>query len=322
MMVAPEIFKVETVRALWDVGILERMFVANLKSLKIPISHPTDCIRLGLALAQMPRLVRLSLADIPNGQKFVDRLVHIGGGILNCASTLRELNIEMANFNGSPLLEPENGLWIFRKLFPCGLIKKLYKIRERSPVYTGSVTAAPLRLTQLRIKHLSLPWYSFGVIFDATTIKHIHLPSSKVEYKVWKVLERYAQLESVTDIHYEMFCAEFLGFLSRQASLKKLIFVRQEDWVTYAMLSGVDIGLSYFTARRGPSVEDFLSSLQHVKMLKHLVLPWDLYPIKKRTLAFVAEHFTVLEHLELGLNYYDHVSVTAYFFFKMKSIGC
>ena len=321
MMVAPEIFKVETVRALWDVGILESMFLTNLKSLSVPISHPSDCVRLGLALAKMPRLVRLSLADIPNSRKFVNRLVHIGGGILNRASTLRELNIEMATFNCVPLTEPENGLFIFGNLFPCGLMQKLYKLRERSRIYTGSVVKAPLRLTKLQIKHLSLPSYSFGVIFDATTIKHIHLPNSKVDRKVWEVLERHAQLESLTEIHYDMFCAEFLGFLSRQTSLKELIFVRQEDWITYTMLSGVDIGMSYFTVRRGPSVEDFLSSLQHVKMLKHLVLPWDLYPITKHTLVFIATNLIVLEHLELGLNYYDHVSVTTYIF-QMKAMGC
>lgn len=316
MAVAPEIFKVETVRTLWDVGILERMLVVNLKSLKLPISHPSDCVRLGLALAKMPRLGRLSIADIPNSREFVNRLVHIGGGILNCASTLRELNIEMARYYCLPLTEPANGEFIFHKLFPCGLMKKLYELRESSSLYTRSVNEPALRLTKLRIKHLSLPWYSFGVIFDATTIKHIHLPSSKVDRKVWKVLERHAQLESLTEIHYEMISAEFLGFLSRQAFLKDLIFVRQEDWLTYAMLSGVDIGMSYFTGRRGPIVEDFLSSLRHVKMLKHLVLPWDLYPITKHTLAFVAANFTVLEHLELGLSHYDHVSVTTYFVSK------
>ena len=341
MAVGPETFKVELDRTLWDVSILERMFLVNLKSLKLPISHPSDCDRLGQALAKMPRLVRLAITDIQNSKKFVSRLGHIGGGILNCASTLRELDIEMISFDGMPLTEPDEDGFIFRKLFPCELMEKLSILRERSRLDTDLVVEAPLRLTKLRFKHLSLPWDSFGRVFDATTVKHIHLPCSMVDGKVWEVLGTHAQLDTVTEINYDILSAEFLRFLSRQSSLKELIFVRthDRDHAMYAAVFGgvpfsTEFWMRYATSRRFhwlgpdkdarcPSQEDFLSSLQHMKMLKYLVLPLELYTITSRSLTCVAATLTGLrlEHLELELGHEGCVSVTT-FFFQVESMGC
>ena len=325
MAVGPETFKVELDRTLWDVSILERMFLVNLKNLKLPIRHPSDCVRLGQALTEMPRLVRLAITDIPNSQYFVSQLGHIGGGILNCASTLRELDIEMISYDGMPVTEPDEDGFIFRKLFPCELMEKLSILREHSRLDTDVVVEAPLRLTKLRFKHLSLPWDSFGRVFDATTIKHIHLPRSMVDGKVWEVLETHAQLDTVTEINYDNISAEFLRFLSRQSSLKELIFVRphDRDLAMYAALFGggyfsTDFWMRYASQRRarrlGPdkdaryrSLEDFLSSLQHMKMLKHLVLPLEMYTITSRSLTCVAATLT-------GLGYEDCVCVTTFFF--------
>ena len=325
-----ETFNVELDRTLWDVSILERMFLVNLKSLKLPISHPSDCVRLGRALTKMPRLVRLAITGFPNIQDFVSRLGHIGEGILNCASTLRELDFEMKNFDGMPLIETdEDG--IFRKLFPCELMEEPSISRERSRLDTDSVVEAPLRLTKLRFKHLSLPWYSFGRVFDATTIKHIHLPCSMVDYKVWEVLETHVQLDTLTEINYDTISAEFLRFLSRQSSLKELIFMHPRDrccaihaYLYSLILSSDNIGMRYATQRgarwlgpgivaRDPSLEDFLCSLQHMKMLKHLVLPREMYTITSRSLICVAANLTELEHLEIGFDYEDRVSITTFF---------
>ena len=326
-----ETFKVELDRTLWDVSILERMFLVNLKSLKLPISHPSYCVRLGRALTKMPRLVRLAITGFPNSRTFVSELGHIGGGILNCASTLRELDIEITRFDGMPLIEQdEDG--IFRKLFPCELMENLSISRERSRLDTDSVVEAPLRLTKLRFKHLSLPWYSFGRVFDATTIKHVHLPCSMVDYKVWEVLETHAQLDTLTEINYDLISAEFLRFLSRQSSLKELIFMRPRDrccainaFLYSLILSSDNIGMRYATQRgarwlcpgidaRDPSLEDFLSSLQHMKMLEHLVLPRDMYTITSCSLSCVTATLTELEHLEIGFDYGDRVSVMTFFF--------
>ena len=321
-----ETLKVEMDGNQWDSSILERMSVVNLKTLKLPISHHSDFIRLGRALTQMPRLVRLAITDIPNSQKFMNQLGHIGEGILNCASTLRELNVEMTSPQSLSRIQPEEDGFIFGKLFPCELMEKLSVSRERSRLDTGSVVEAPLRLTKLRFKYLSLPWYSFGRIFDATIIKHIDLPRSMVDGQVWEVLETYAQLETLTEIDHDMISAEFLRFLSRQPSLKDFTIVLQQDryWAMYHIIVETGFEMRDFTpigaVARDPSLEDFLSSLQHMKMLKHLVLPRYLYPMTSRILTFIAATLTGLEHLELGFDYEDRVSVTTCLF-ELKALG-
>ena len=326
MAVEPETFKVDMDWTQWDSSILERMSVVNLKTLKLPISQHSDYIRLGRALTKMPRLVRLAITDIPNSQKFMNQLGHIGEGILNCASTLRELNIELTSPQSLSRIQPEEDGFIFGKLFPCELMENLSVSRERSRLDTGSVVEAPLRLTKLRFKNLSLPLYSFGGIFDATTIKHIDLPCSMVDSEVWKVLETYAQLDTLTEIDHDMISAEFLRFLGRQPSLKEFTFVLRRDWYWRMYVSLVCEGcdMNNFTpvgaGARHPSLEDFLSSLQHMKMLKHLVLPWDLYPMTSRILTFIAATLTGLEHLELGFDYEDRVSVTTCLL-NLKAIG-
>lgn len=206
--VEPETFKVELDTTLWDVTILERMSVVNLKNLELPISQPSDCVRLGRALAQMARLVCLAIMDIPDEHDFVSQLGHIGAGILKCASTLRELDIEITDC----FRKREVDGFIFRQLFPC----------ERSRLEPGSEDEAPLRLTKLRCKCLNLPWYSFDRIFDATTIKNIHLSRSMVDGRVWEVLEARAQLDTLTEIDHDMLSADsFLRLLSQQSSLKR-----------------------------------------------------------------------------------------------------
>ena len=316
MAVWPETFKVELDQTLWNGNIQEIIFVHNLKSLKVPIRLPSDCNRLGIALGKMKRLVRLAITDIPDSPDCVKRLARIGGGILNRAPTLRELDIEMTRFYSLPLIESENEGFIFRKLFPDGLLEKLHELRNSSKIDTRSVVEAPLRLTKLRFKYLSLPLYSFGVIFDARTIKHIHLPCSMVDRKVWEVLETNAQLDTLTEIDYDMLSPEFLHFLSRQSSLKELLFVREHDrgWAMYSILFSAGSGvLSPRIGTRYPSLEEFLSSLQHMKILKHLVLPQDVSTITGLSLSFIAAALTGLEHLELAFDYEDRVSVTGSF---------
>ena len=315
MRMWPETLKVELDQTLWGGSILEKMFVCKLKNLKLPIGYPSDCVRLRRALGQMRGLVRLAITDIPDSADCVNRLGHIGGAILNRASTLRELDIEMTLYR-LPLLESENEGYVFRKLFPCWLLEKFYKWRKYFRVYTGSVVDAPLRLTKLRFKYLSLPQSSFGVVFDATTIKNIHLPCSMVDRKVWEVLDTYTQLDTLTEIDYDMLTAEFLRFLSGQSSLKELIFVGQHDrhWAVYTIFFSTDSGvLDPGVDAWYPSLEGFLSSLQHMQILKHLVLPRNVYTITGHSLSSIAAALTGLEHLELAFDYGDRVSGTKFF---------
>ena len=344
-----ETFKVELDWNDWDFEILYGMLwarscarsVTNLKVLKLPISLPPDCIRLGQALHFMPRLVSLTITDVPDREEFLTYLGYLGKGILCCASTLRELNIEMTNFNRpSPwernerFIEPDDKGFFFRKLFPCPLSEELRALFERElRDGTDPITEAPLSLTKLRLKHVSLPWYSFGITFNAQSIKHLHLPYSTVDEIVWQLLGLYAQLDTLTHISYDMLSAEFLGFLEEESSLKELSFARPQDrynttGVTFfgssshmmirvseeAPTLGPDTGAGY------PGLDKFLSSLMDMKMLKHLVLPMDMYTITPECLMSIAAWLTGLEHLELGFDYNDVVRART-FPLMMKAVN-
>ena len=308
-----ETFKVELTWNNWDFRVMEKVHVTDLKVLKLPICQSSDCAALGRTLTNMPRLTSLTITEIPARDAFIYGLEHIGKGILSCASTLRELDIEMTNYNHLPawarderFIEPAGDGFFFRKLFPYASMEE---------------NVAPLRLTKLRVKHLKLPWYSFSMVFNATTIKQLHLPYSLVDDKVWKILETDAQLDTLTDVSYGMLSAEFLRFLRRQSLLKELTFVRPQDryeqdtfrnWgpfggdLTFRVSArahrlGPDAGAKY------PTLNDFCSCLKDMTILKHLVLPVDMYIITRRSLVSIAASLTGLEHLELGFDYEDLV---------------
>ena len=57
---------------------------------------------------------------------------------------------------------------------------------------------------------------------------------------------------------------------------------------------GPDVGAGY------PSLDDFLSSLEGMAMLKHLVLRADVYTITSRDIASIAASLIHLESLEMG----------------------
>lgn len=340
--IRPETFRVDLGWNDWDIGILHGMSVTKLKVLKLPLRLPSDCARLGQALTVMPRLVSLVITDIPDREEFETEFEHIGKGIMSCASTLRELDIEMTNFNrpaswdhDERFLEPEERGFFFRKLFPCPTNEELLALCERHGRHgTDPMVEAPFSLTKLRLKHVSLPWYSFGMIFNAVTIKHLHLPYSMIDDAVWELLENYAQFDSLTDISYDMLSTKFLSFLEQQSSLRELSFARpqdqydEEDVISYgasrhqviclakeAPRLGPDIGAEY------PSLDDTLSSLKDLTMLRHLVLPADMYTMTRGCLSYIATSLTSLEHLEIGFDYNDLVSART-LPFMMESTQC
>ena len=340
--IRPETFKVELGWDAWNFNILHEMSVTNLKVLKLPIRLPSDCVRLGKALKIMPNLASLTITDIPDREDFVAELEHIGEGIMSCASTLRELDIEMTNFNRprswdsvQPFIEPEDEGFFFRKLFPCPSQEELFALCERAlRDYTAMIDEVPLRLTRLRLKHVSLPWYSFGMILNAMTIKHLHLPYSMVEDEVWQFLEHHTQLDSLTDISYDMLSPRFLRFLREQSRLKELSFARPQDQYEAADVRfyGADLQMEFRVSEAAPrlgpdtgveypSLEDFKSSIMGLTMLKHLVLPADMYTITGDFLLCLATHLTGLEHLELGFDYNDPVRAQN-FPFMIKRTQC
>ena len=338
----PETLKINLGWDHWDLNILHAMSVTNLKLLKLPVRLPSDCVRLGQALTVMPKLASLVITDIPDREEFLNELGYLGKGIMSCAPTLRELDIEMTNFN-RPLswagderfVEPQDDGFFFRKLFPCPPKEELLGLCERHSRHdTDPMTEAPLSLTKLRLKHLSLPWYSFGIIFNAKAIRQLHLPYSSADRQVWGFLETYAQLDSLTEISYDMLSAVFLGFLEQQSSLKELTFARPQDQcdgtdvIFYGTSAHMILRVSREAPRLGPdagaeypNLDNFLSSLEHMTMLRHLVLPADMYTITSGCLCSIATSLTSLEHLELGFDYNDLVR-TRVFQPMMKSTQC
>lgn len=340
--IRPETFTVDLGWRDWDMDVLHGMSMTNLKVLKLPISLPSDCVRLGMALIVASRLESLTITDIPDREEFLSGLEYIGNGIISCAPTLRELDIEMTNYNrpaewasDEAFIEREDPEFFFRKIFPWTTKEELSALcTPHSRNDTNPTGEAPLGLRKLRLKHVNLPRNSFGTIFKAATIKHLQLPYSKADEQVWGLLQKHAQLDTLTDISYGMLSTGFLEFLSGQSSLKEMTFARPQDqhetgpislygdepYMTISVSEeahrlGPDIGAKY------PSLEKFLSSLEHMTMLKHLVLPADMYTITPGCLLSVAASLTGLEHLELGFDYGDTVRAEN-FPFMMKSNEC
>ena len=316
----------------WNIDVLHGISTATLKYLKLPISLPSDCIRVGQALIFMPRLESLAITDIPDQPKFLAELQHIGKGMISCASTLRELDIEMTNCNrltswerDEPFIEPEDDGFFFHKFFPCTTDELSASCIRHSRRDTDPTDEAPLGLRKLRLKHVNLPWDSFGTIFQATSIRNLQLPCSKADEQVWRLLQTHALLDTLSGISYDMISTGFLDFLAGQASLKEMTFARPRDRyeagpITFdgetpymtmivsepAHRLGQDFGARY------PSIEDFLSSLKNMTMLKHLVLPADMYMLTPGFLFSVAASLTGLEHLQLGFDYENSVRVGAF----------
>ena len=322
----------------WDMDALHGMSMTNLKVLKLPISLPSDCVRLGKALTVMPRLESLAITDIPDHEEFLTELEHIGKGIISCAPTLRELDIEMTNYNrpagwagDEAFIEPEDNDFFFREIFAYTTDELAALCKRHSRHDTDLTSEAPLGLRKLRLKHVNLPFNSFGTIFKAATIKHLRLPYSKADEQVWGILQKYAQLDTLTDISYDLLSTRFLALLSGQSSLKEMTFARPQDRYEAGSISlygdepcmtirvskeahrlGPDIGANY------PILEDFLSSLKNMTMLKHLVLPADMYTMTPGCLSSVAASLTGLEHLEFAFDY-DNTVRAENFLFMMKS---
>ena len=333
--ICPEKLEVKSQWCVWDLKVLRDMSMTDLKVLKVPLCLSKDCARLGQALTTMPRLMSLAI-DIQNRKEVLAGLKFLGKGIMSCASTLRELDLEMTSYNIrstwngddlDPFIEPDELGFFFRKIFPCPSEKKPIPLSEQYSQQTAdAVVEVPLCLTRLRLKHLSLPWDSFGTIFNAETIKNIHLPCSLVDAQLWGFLSN-AQLDTLTDLSFDMLSTPFLSFLSQQSSLKELTFAPLPeptswadepqwyiDFLRDAPRLGPYIGAGY------PSLDAFLVSLKDMKMLKHLVLPTDMYKISCECFFFFTEFLTGLEDLELGFDYNDLVRARIFPFISKRLI--
>lgn len=318
-MMQLEAFKVELRWTNWNSEVLERLSVDNLKVLNIPLFRPLDCVTIGQALIRMPRLESLTITDIPNKEEYFAELECLGKGILSCASTLRKLDIELRESNPLPLWAAHDQF--FHKLYPCLLSNDLVEKFVESPSRdyrhdTDSAGGPPLHLTTLRLKHLSLPWYSFGLVFDPTTIKKLDLPYSMADDDLWKLLAANANLDTLTEIGYNMLSTGFLHFLRQQSSLTELTFARPQglDHRCGTISYGISDAMSYVLPRGAhrpqfgyPKLEEFSSSIMNMTMLKHLKLPANMYKLTRDSLFSIAVFLTSLEHLELGFNYDDSV---------------
>ncbi len=226
-----------------------------------------------------------------------------------------------------PFIEPDELGYFFRKIFPCPSEKEPIPLSERHHQQTTDpVVEVPLCLTRLRLKHLSLPWYSFDTIFNAETIKNLHLPCSSVDTQLWGLLAN-ARLDTLTDLSFDMLSTPFLSFLSQQSSLKELTFTpppeptswgNEPQWYRDFLRDAPRLGP--YTGAGYPSLDAFLVSLKDMNMLKHLVLPTDMYKLSCECFFFFAEFLTALEDLELGFDYNDLVRARTFPFISKRLI--
>lgn len=240
----PEVLNIELRWASWSPIMLSGFDLTRLRSLKMPVRAPLDCLKVGAAFMGMPRLANLTITELSDSQEFVDEFCHLGDGILALSSSLRSLNISISNCNRAEgwekdeaFVEPGDVAFFFKKFFlepSCDRIEALVKARYNDPREPPDVnilrsSKGPLNLERICLKNIGLPWWSFQTVFNPKTVKELNLPTCRVAPNVWDDLGKHAQVHKVANINYEMLSGPFMSFLSTQHNLHFLSFARPPD---------------------------------------------------------------------------------------------
>ena len=232
----------------WDMMILSSISQGHLLTLKIPFPHYSELEALVRALSAMTRLRSLVVTDIPDKPDFPRYAPMLGQGIRSREASLRELDLEMTNFNRpNPYAEewerdeifPRRSSldWFFDNLFldPEDLdewrnSKLPYKSRASECVeYALSPTCGQglLKLEKLRLKNIDVPAYASQKIFDWAYLKELRLPHGRVDDAIWEDLKA-AKLEVLEDIDYTELTHPLIRLLRSQSSLKSVTFTRPQ----------------------------------------------------------------------------------------------
>ncbi len=218
--------------------------LTRLRSLKLPVRAPIDCLKIGATFMSMPNLANLTITDLSDSQDFVRGFRHLGDGIMALSSSLRSLDIAITNCKRAEdwqkdeaFVEPRDAAFFFKEFFPepsCNRVEALVRARYNDPrepldVNILQSSKGQLGLERIRLKHISLPWWAFQTVFNPETIKELDLPTCRIAPNVWNDLGKYAHLHKLENINYEILSGPFLIFLSTQPNLHLLSFARPPD---------------------------------------------------------------------------------------------
>ena len=391
----PEILNIELTSASWGVIMLSGFDSTRLKSLRVPVSAPGDCLRIGAALKGMPHLAHLTITELSDGQEFVKEFRHLGDGILALWSSLRSLDIDIASLDpgrswrrSQAFLEPQDVGFFFREFFPEpsysqveALIRARYDDpREPPDVHLLRSPRCQLNLERLRLRHIGLPWWAFQTVFSPHTIKDLDLPKCRAAENVWDDLGKHAKIHKLANTSYAMLTGSFMNFLSTQNSLRFLSFARPPDvynavrvwsyvqgfghqtsfvslrlteaaphlglgtawgkaharkvwllqsrksWIQHEHLIRSSESWSYFKdlirslnsydQYEYPKKSDFMKALSNMTLLKHLVIPADMFDITPKFMACLAIELPALEYIEWAFDYACPVSRLPFNFCK------
>lgn len=240
----PEILNIELRWANWSTVMLSSFDLTRLRSLKMPVRAPLDCLRIGAAFLDMPHLANLTITELSDSQDFVDEFRHLGDGIMALSASLRSLDIGIHNCNrledwenDEAFVEPADVAFFFKSFFPeptCKEIEALVRARYNKPWEPVNVnilqsSKGQLNLERIRLRHIGLPWWAFQTVFNPETIRVLDLPTCRIAPNVWSDLAKHAQLLKLANINYELLSGPFMRFLSTQPRLHFLSFKRPPD---------------------------------------------------------------------------------------------
>ena len=231
----------------WDTMILSSISQSHLLTLKIPFPHYSELPALVRALSAMSQLRSLVVTDIPDRHDLSRYAPMLGQGIRSRQASLRELDLEMTNFNrpNSYVKEWERDeifarhgplYWFFDDLFldPEDLAEWCNNLPSKGGAsecveFALSPTCGQglLQLEKLRLKNIDIPAYASQEIFDWAYLKELRLPHGRVDDAIWEDL-KVAKLEVLEDIDYTQLTHPLVRLIQSQSSLKSVTFVRPQ----------------------------------------------------------------------------------------------
>lgn len=247
----PEILNIELRWANWSPIMLSSFDLTRVRSLKMPVRAPLDCLKIGAAFLDMPHLANLTITELSDSQDFVNEFRHLGDGIIALSASLRSLDIGITNCNrvedwenDEAFVEPADAAFFFKSFFPeptCYEIEALVRARyndPREPLDANILRSSKgqLNLERIRLRHIGLPWWAFQTVFNPETIRVLDLPTCRIAPNVWDDLAKHAQLHKLANINYEMLSGPFVRFLSTQPRLHFLSLKRPPDIYSVAAI--------------------------------------------------------------------------------------
>lgn len=266
----------------WDTMILSSISHGHLLTLNIPFPYYSELPALVRALSAMSQLRSLAVTDIPDRHDLPLYAPMLGQGIRSLQASLRELDLEMTNFNrpnsyvngwesdeifvrrdtlgyffDNLFLDPEDlADWCDNLPIKCGASECVeYALSPKCK-------QGPLQLEKLRLKNIDIPAYASQKIFDCAYLKELRLPHGRVDAAIWEDLKA-AKLEILEDIDYTTLTQPLVRLIQSQSSLKSVTFARPrpvwyergvEDWGDGSGPQ-MSFGLAETPAALGPATE-------------------------------------------------------------------